>query len=54
MMEFAIKLILFVILSNWWISMHNVVNKTESKQIKYIAILWAVAFSVACGFLIVP
>jgi hypothetical protein len=53
-MEFFIKLVLFVLISNWWISMHNVVNKTDNRQTRYIALLWAVAFSVACGFLIIP
>lgn len=53
-MEFLIKLILFVIISNWWISMHSMVNSTGSQRARYIALLWAVAFSVACGFLVIP
>jgi hypothetical protein len=53
-MEFLIKLILFIIFGNWWIAMNIFITNSETKRIKYIALAWAIAFSVIVGFIVIP
>lgn len=52
-MDFVIRLILFIFLINWLVSMHMLHNESNDSRRRVASIIVSVAIAVAIGFLVI-